>query len=76
MHELRCPTTGRLYGRLAIEDQPRVVDGTEVEVACRDCRRAIGAARVLHRWNVAGEHTRTFIVRPGGTDEVPADDWV
>lgn len=55
--ELRCVANhSRLLAKVR---NPHIVDGNLIEIACRDCAKATGADRVLHRFNVLGELIET-----------------
>lgn len=57
---MRCPLDAqRMFGKLVLEQRPKIVDGNLLEFACDKCRRRDGAALVLHRFNVAGEFVET-----------------
>lgn len=67
--ELRCPTGPRkLFAKLRLAgEQPQVVSGNLVEMACQDCRRrlrndGVDVSLVLHRFNIAGELIETVSV--------------
>ena len=58
--EMRCPLDAqRMFGRLVMEEHPVIVDGNLMEFSCDKCRRKAGGRRVLHYFNIAGEHVKT-----------------
>lgn len=68
--ELRCPVGPRqLLGKVLRESGNVVVDDNNLmELACRDCARALkvsdpGVLRVVHRYNLLGELVESVIQR-------------
>lgn len=66
--EIRCPVGFRkLFLRL--QGQPiNYVEGVLMELACSDCAREArkedsSVRRVLHRYNILGEHIQTIEVK-------------
>ena len=58
--ELRCPLDSqRMFGKLVIEQKPDIVSGNLMEFSCDKCRRKNGGRRVMHYFNVAGQHVET-----------------
>ena len=48
-------------------EQPDIVDGNLIEFNCEDCKRQMrrsgrSVARILHRYNLAGELVETVVV--------------
>jgi hypothetical protein len=73
--EIRCPVgPQRLFAKLMAEGgKPKIVDGNLIEFSCPDCKRDLRrdgqvVDRVLHRYNLAGEHIETEVI--------PGDDTV
>ena len=60
--DVRCPiNASRLFMRLKRDPAVRIDPGSNlIEVACRDCSRASGMFRVLHRYNILGELVETI----------------
>jgi hypothetical protein len=70
--QLRCPTgPGRLLAILRQNgERPRYLDDNTVEFACSDCARDLRKqgyeiARVLHRFNFAGDLVETVEIARG-----------
>jgi hypothetical protein len=70
--ELRCPDGPRqLLMKLRLNsdpDKPQVTDDNLLEITCRDCARQQrqfdpSVARVLHRFNFAGELVESVVER-------------
>lgn len=68
--ELRCPNLPkRLLGvmRISNEEQPKIVEGNLLELACRDCRTVVEVdqgrkpKRVLHHFNVIGDLVASLV---------------
>lgn len=64
--EIRCPTgPQRLFFKLLQSgEQPKIVSGNLIELACSDCARLIRKSgrpvyRVLHRYDLTGELIET-----------------
>jgi uncharacterized UBP type Zn finger protein len=64
--EIRCPEDPRrLFSKLIKEGgKPVITDGNLIEFSCQNCKKALTArgipvARVLHRYNIAGELVET-----------------
>jgi hypothetical protein len=73
--DLRCPhghgaDTGKLLARLQLAGPSSWVQPDNlIELACTDCkvrlrREGTSVARVLHRFNMAGELVTTLVVGP------------
>jgi hypothetical protein len=66
--DLRCPVFPKaLFARLRSGEAVIRPGSNLIEVSCRDCRNAERAqngpcTRVLHRFNVLGEHVETQVV--------------
>jgi hypothetical protein len=55
--EMRCPVDSqRMFGKIMADVKPTIVPGNLLEFACDKCRRKNGGRRVLHRFNLLGEH--------------------
>lgn len=60
---VRCPVnTARVFMRLKVTPEVRIVEGNLIEVDCRDCRKQMGARRVLHRYNPVGDLVETEVL--------------
>ena len=58
--DLRCPVDHqRMFGRLLVEERPRIVDGNLLEFRCDKCRRRTGNLTV-HRFDLAGQLVETL----------------
>lgn len=64
--ELRCPEDPRrLFSKLIQSGgKPAITDGNLIEFACQNCKKTlrsqgVDVARVLHRYNIAGELVET-----------------
>lgn len=61
--DVRCPDNPRrLFMRIQRRDPAVHIDRKSnlIEVVCRDCSRASGLFRVLHRYNILGELVETI----------------
>ncbi len=59
--DLRCPIGG-LLAKVTGHRPLHITDGNLIELACRDCRRKLGARQVLHRFNVAGQLVESVVL--------------
>jgi hypothetical protein len=58
---MRCDRDPRrLFGKMLLEDRPRIDSLTNLmEFSCDKCRRITGAVAVYHRFNILGELVET-----------------
>jgi hypothetical protein len=62
--EVRCPNNARrLFVKLRQEgERPAVTSDNLMEFACADCRRALAAKQVFHRYDLAGQLIESEVV--------------
>lgn len=64
MVDMRCPLDHRrLFGKLRVTDPYTVTSENLMEFACAPCRKRTNAIQVLHRFDFAGRHVETIVVK-------------